>query len=141
LDRQQLLTSYTEKFIAHRRMWEAEWSRKDTIGLSSGQALMLMLLNLSGPQQAKDLIGNLAVSSGGVTSMADKLIDRGLLRRIKNQQDRRVVFFELTDEGRKLLKTVEQEWNHVMNTIFSVLSDAEVAILAHLFAKLVENKK
>jgi DNA-binding MarR family transcriptional regulator len=141
LDRQQLLTSYTEKFIAHRRMWEAEWSRHDTIGLSSGQALMLMLMNQSGPQQAKDLMGNLAVSSGGVTSMADKLIDCGFIRRTKSDRDRRAVYFELTDEGRILLETVQKEWNQVMNSIFSVLSDVEVAILSQLFAKLVEAKE
>jgi DNA-binding MarR family transcriptional regulator len=138
LNRQQMLNDYTEKFIIHRSMWEAEWNRTNSTGFSSRQALMLMILNNSGPQQAKELMGKLAISSGGVTVMSDNLIKRGLIQRNKNEQDRRGIFLELTDQGREFYLTIARDWNVVMNKIFGVLSDVEVAILRELFAKLDE---
>jgi DNA-binding MarR family transcriptional regulator len=141
LDRQQMLNDYTEKFLIHRLMWEAEWNRINTTDFSSRQALMLMILNNSGPQQAKELMGKLCISSGGVTVMSDKLIKRGLIQRVKNEQDRRGIFLELTDQGREFYLTIERDWNVVMNKIFGVLSDVEVAILRELFTKLDEAKQ
>jgi DNA-binding MarR family transcriptional regulator len=140
LDRHSWLTSYTEKFIIHRRMWEAEWVRLNKSGLSSSQALMLIILNKNGPQQAKDLIGLLAFSSGGITVISEKLIKMGFIRKVKIMQDRRAHFLEITAEGLEIYPVVMEEWNNVMDQVFSVLSDVEVAILAQLFAKLVYRK-
>lgn len=141
MDRQQMLKVYTEKFFIHRSMWEVEWNCTNTTDLSSRQALMIGTLNNYGPLQAKELMDKLAISSGGVTVMSDKLIERGLIQRIKNEQDRRSIFLDLTDQGRELYLTIERDWNVVMNKIFDVLSDVEVAILRELFTKLVEAKK
>jgi DNA-binding MarR family transcriptional regulator len=136
-----MLRGYTEKFFIHRSMWEAEWNCTNTTELSSRQALMIMMLNTSGPLQAKELMDKLSISSGGVTVMSNKLIERGLIQRVKNEQDGRSIFLELTDQGREYYLTIERDWNKVMNKIFGVLSDVEVAILRELFSKLVESKK
>jgi DNA-binding MarR family transcriptional regulator len=140
LDRQSWLTSYTEKFIIHRSMWEAEWVRLNKSGLSSRQALMLILLNKNGPQQAKDLMEVMVITSGGVTVISEKLIKMGFIRKVKIAEDRRAHFLEITAEGLEIYPVIREEWNNVMDQVFSVLSDVEVAILAQLFAKLVYRK-
>lgn len=120
-------------------MWQAEWAKSEK-GLSSTQALMLMILNAKGPRQAKDLMGALAVSSGGITVISDKLISLGLIRRVKQENDRRAVYLEITESGKALVPSLEADWNGVMDRVFSVLTDVEVAILLQLFTKLVDGK-
>lgn len=140
MNRQQLLFTYTEKIMAHTRMWDAEWNKESRCGLTSSQAKAIVLLKRLGPLQAKEVMVNLAFTSGGVTVLADKLIDKGLIRKLKDGSDRRAIILELTEEGHRLSQVVEEDWNRVMDKLFSVLSDVEVAILAQLFTKLVGGK-
>ncbi|TVX98276.1 MarR family winged helix-turn-helix transcriptional regulator [Cohnella terricola] len=139
MDRNGWLSTYLEKFVVHRKMWESEWQRSNKSGFTSSQAFMLILLYQKGPMQAKELMENLAVSSGGITVISDKLGQLGYIRKIKTEQDRRAVFMEITDEGRKAYPDIKEEWEGVSRRIFSVLSDVEVAIMAQLFSKLVDD--
>jgi len=140
LNRYGWLSTYIEKFVVHRRMWESEWQRSNESGFSSSQAYMIILLYQKGPMQAKELMENMAVSSGGITVISDKLDQMGYIRKMKGEKDRRAVFLELTDEGRKAYPDIKEEWDGVTRRIFSVLSDVEVAIMAQLFTKLVDDK-
>lgn len=47
------------------------------------------------------LSGDVAMTSGGFTKLADRLEEAGYLRRRPSDDDRRVVFLELTGEGRR----------------------------------------
>jgi DNA-binding MarR family transcriptional regulator len=136
LDRRELLNIYLDNFISHRNRWEAEWNRNNLSGLSSAQGTMLLLLRKLGPLQAKDLMGRLGVTSGGVTVIANHLIGKGLVTRSTGERDRRAAYFELTDSGRQLCDVVERQRNQVMDRIYAGLSNVEVAILGELFAKL-----
>jgi DNA-binding MarR family transcriptional regulator len=135
-----MLNQYTEKFMVHRKMWEAEWARNNRCGLSSFQAMAMIRIHKSGPLQAKQLIEYLAVSSGGVTVIANELIKRGFIRRIQHGEDKRGILLEITDQGREFCKQVEDDWNNTLNKTFSVLTEIEVAILLQLFTKLVDQK-
>ncbi|WP_169306640.1 MarR family winged helix-turn-helix transcriptional regulator [Cohnella pontilimi] len=138
MDRRKYLSTYLKNFFLHRKMWESEWTKRNRSGLTSNQAIVLLILYHSGPQQAKDLMGLLGVSSGGVTVIADKLIELGAVRRNKKEEDRRGVLLELTDKGRELFPIAEADFNGVMDHIFAGLTDPEVAMLAQLFGKLVD---
>lgn len=138
MDRTKYLDLYVEKFFLHRKMWEAEWAKTQENGLSSNQAIMLMILNEKGPLQAKDFMGVLGLSSGGVTVISDKLAELGFIRKTKDDRDRRAVNLEITERGRERIPHLRQDWVQVMETIFSPLTDAEVAMLAQLFGKLVD---
>lgn len=121
-------------------MWEAEWTRSNKSGLTASQAMTLMMMKKWGPLQAKDLMEYLALSSGGVTVTTDKLIEKGLIRKAKDGKDRRACILELTEEGQRMVPIVEGDWNAVMDEIFGVLSDIEIAILNQIFAKLAAGK-
>ncbi len=138
-DRRQLLDTYADKFIIHRKMWEAAWEKRNSTGLSISQTYMIALLK-DGPLQPKELMEQMAVTSGGVTVIANQLIRKGMIRRTKNDKDRRGVFLELTDEGREFYEVVKKERDDVMDEIFAVLTDIEVAILARIFTKLVDGE-
>jgi DNA-binding MarR family transcriptional regulator len=141
INRNKLLVSYSKNFMNHRRMWESEWTRCNTMDLSFGQFLILNFLATEGPKQSKELVEYFTITSGGITTISDKLLPRGLIHRVRNVgQDRRAVFLEITEEGRAALKKMEVVRDQLFKDIFAILTDAEVAFLDHIYGKLSEQK-
>lgn len=55
-----------------------------------------------------------ALSSGGFTKVADRLVDAGLIERIPSVTDRRVVQCALTDRGRDLAERARKECAEIL---------------------------
>ncbi len=74
--------------------------------LTLGQFDILATLRrhgVKGGLTPKQLLGNVALTSGGMTARLHKLEDAGLLRRMPDPSDRRGVVVELTAKGRKVI--------------------------------------
>ncbi|BBH24171.1 hypothetical protein Back11_55160 [Paenibacillus baekrokdamisoli] len=138
MNRHEQLYACSQMFVVHRRKWETEWNRHNAaLDLTATQASFLTLLKREGPKQSKELVERLGVTSGGVTTIADKLLERGLIRRSRDgQQDRRAVLLEITDMGLEVENHAQEVWWKVTDSIFSVLTDTEVAILKQIYTKL-----
>jgi DNA-binding MarR family transcriptional regulator len=73
-------------------------------GLTSGEyhALGKLVLTSDGRRSAGDLAANLELSSAAMTNRLDRLEKAGLVRRVRDEIERRSVQIELTAEGRAL---------------------------------------
>ena len=74
----------------------------DQFGLGRGEVGALSALRIAGPpfRLSPTRLGRgLMLSSAGVTSRIDRLERRGLVRRLRDPDDRRGVIVELTDQG------------------------------------------
>ena len=81
-------------------------------GLSSGEwhALGRLSRASNGRVSAGELAAKVELSSAAMTNRLDRLEKAGLVRRIPDENDRRSVQIEVTDEGRKLYeKAVEAQ--------------------------------
>lgn len=105
-------------------------------GLTHGQLGVLDALHHCGPMCQKDLGGKVLRSSSNVTVVVDNLERRGLVRRVRDVSDRRMVEVSLTAEGRKLLKRVFPTHVREIVEIFSGLSAKEVDRLGEICRKL-----
>lgn len=76
------------------------------------------------------------ITSGGLTQRIDRLERDGLVRRTKEQGDRRKVNVELTDKGRTLIDEVLQAHFEEQDKMLAGLTRAERAQLAQLLARL-----
>lgn len=142
INRNELLVSYSKKFMIHKRMWESEWNRNNTTELSYAQSLILNILDTEGPKQSKQLVDELSITSGGITSISDKLISLGLINRKRDiEQDRRGILLEITGEGRVMLESLKDVRDQTFNVIFSNLTDGEIAFLEHIYGKLNSTRK
>lgn len=76
--------------------------------------------------------------SPNTTRLMDKLIEKGLIHRTRCEEDRRVVFIEITPKGLDLLKVIDKEFT---GSIFmpKSLSDDEANLLSDLLDKLRED--
>ena len=75
--------------------------------LTMPQAKTMFLLHRQGPTRMGVLSEHLGRGLPSVTSMMDRLVKKGLVERVEDPSDRRVVACRLTDEGKR---AVERFW-------------------------------
>ncbi|MBI5258412.1 MAG: MarR family transcriptional regulator [Burkholderiales bacterium] len=86
-----------------------------------------------------ELARDVSLDPGAVTRALDRLEAKGLLRRVRSQQDRRVVKLELTPEGRELSKVVPTVLAEVFNAHLAGFTRAEWTTLIELLQRVVAN--
>lgn len=109
-------------------------------GLTTSQFGVLESLLHLGPLCQKEIAEKLLVSGGNITMVIDNLEKRGLVKRIRSDQDRRYFNIELTHKGKSLIKKIFPL--HVKNVVdeFSVLTPKEQLQLRFLCRKLGKGK-
>lgn len=80
--------------------------RLDEEGLTSTQFGVLETLFHLGPMCQRALGEKLLTSGGNVTTVIDNLEKRGLVQRVRSEEDRRFITVHLTDDGRSLISEV-----------------------------------
>lgn len=92
-------------FIARRqRFMTREWCRQ---AVSMTHVHVLLLLDIEGPLSMSRLAEQLDVSLPSTTGIVTRMEERRLVQRIHDEDDRRVVLVQLTDEGRSALERVD----------------------------------
>ena len=107
-DRQQLserLVELMERMSFHMRPRSlGGWQ---DLELTMPQARTMFLLHRQGPTRMGVLSEHLGRGLPSVTGMVDRLVNKGLVERVEDPSDRRVVACRLTDEGKR---AVERFW-------------------------------
>ncbi len=89
--------------------------RLNTHGLTSAQWGPLMHLQKSGTSTVADLARCLQLDAGATTRLLDRLEKKGLCKRVRSTEDRRVVRVELTPDGEAAIEEVPTVLAEVMN--------------------------
>lgn len=128
-----------ESFRQVRRQINAEWNTYNVHGLGLTHGRMLIILAESGAQKASALADQLLITCGGVTGIADRLIELGYVKRERGEQDRRVVMLDITDEGLKIVNLIETIRSKMMHKLFDGMSVADMEIGLKLFEQMSRN--
>jgi DNA-binding MarR family transcriptional regulator len=107
-------------------------------GVSSSDIGALLLLSLGLARSSAGLSKLLGVDPGFLTRMIDRLERQGLVRRDRNNPDRRVVNLTLTDAGRNVAARIAGIVPAVLNRRLSGFTPLEFAALCRLLRKLVD---
>lgn len=105
-------------------------------GFSGTEWGVLEYLYHKGPQPMCNIGEKILVTSGSVTYVIDKLEGRGLLRRRPCEEDRRVTFAELTEEGRALMAAEFPKHAQFIRETMAALSPREQEAASALLKKL-----
>ncbi|WIV18751.1 MarR family transcriptional regulator [Paenibacillus polygoni] len=105
-------------------------------GFSETEFAMLELLYHKGKIPMQQLSEKLLITSGGITYTADKLENKGLLRRVACPSDRRVTYAEITEEGSEMFHDVFPEHQKVIESTMTGLTDEEKREAIDLLKKL-----
>lgn len=102
---------------------EEEWS---DVELTVPQLRTLVLLR-QGPQRMGAVAEHLGTSLSSTTGMVDRLVDKGLMERVSDPSDRRVVACRLTPRGEG---EVERFWRIKHNSVVALAEHLEIEELA-----------
>ncbi|WP_155971396.1 MarR family winged helix-turn-helix transcriptional regulator [Paenibacillus sp. Soil522] len=138
-ERLELMRRLDESFRQVRKQINAEWNTYNVHGLGMTHGRMLIILAESGAQKASALAEQLLITSGGVTGIADRLIELGYVKRERGELDRRVVMLDITDEGLKIVNLIETIRSKMMHKLFDGMSEADMELGLKLFEQMSRN--
>lgn len=107
--------------------------------LTHAQWLPLFKLAMKDCDTVAALSRELELDPGAMTRALDRLEAKGLVRRERSTEDRRVVHLVLTDEGRKVARKVPPVMAEVLNKHLKGFSEAEWQQLLGLLGRMVAN--
>ena len=114
-------------------------SKVTALDLTAMQWGPLMLLGLGRARTAAELSRCIGVETSTMTRMLDRLEAKGLLSRKRCPDDRRIIWLELTDEGRHLAGKVPYLIAESLNQHLQGFSQQELDTLKSLLRRLAAN--
>ena len=128
-NREQLteqLVGLIERMSAQMRSRSpVEWSELE---LTMPQARTLFLLS-QGPQRMGRIASDLGCGMSSATSMIDRLVGKGLVRRAEDPSDRRVVACRLTAEGDEVVERFMRIGRMRMEAIAEAMTVEEIKVV------------
>lgn len=85
-----------------RRISEELRGHFGKLNLTFPQTLVLTLLDSDGPMPISALAKATGSANSTISGVVDRLEKSGLLRRVRSEQDRRVIFVEVTEKYREI---------------------------------------
>jgi DNA-binding MarR family transcriptional regulator len=111
----------------------------EPLDLTNAQWVPLFKLHQGHASTAAELARDCHIDAGAVTRMLDRLEDKGLVRRVRSSEDRRVVRLELTDEGRAKAQNIPAVLCQVQNAHLRGFSRDELDTLKGLLRRVMGN--
>lgn len=113
--------------------------RLDAHGLTSAQWGPLLRLRTAGRSTVADLARWLQIDAGAMTRLLDRLEKKGLCKRVRCTEDRRVVQVELTPDGEAAIVEVPAVLSEVMNAHLAGFSKTEWQALKTYLRRMLAN--
>jgi len=111
-----------------------------TLEISSAQFIVIAALALAETaRSASDLCKGISYDAGAMTRMIDRLESKGLIRRNRRPDDRRVVYLELTEEGSRAYPRMREVSMGVVNRFLRGFSQTEARQLEGYLSRMLEN--
>src|SRR5262245_27283307 len=104
--------------------------------LNMQELRLVECLGNEGPRLMRELAEHLSVAVNTVTGIVDHLERKGLVRRQRSDQDRRVIRVELTDPGRNTYQSLVEATLRFFRSMLGALTEDEQEIFLVLFRKI-----
>jgi len=96
-------------------------------GVTMSQCSTIMSVGKNPRMTMQALSQAMALANSTMTRMVDNLVRDGFIERIRDDQDRRIVYVVLTDKGRELFEQISQVMSQYYQTIVQNIPAAERA--------------
>ncbi|MEW2622856.1 MarR family transcriptional regulator [Streptomyces sp. NPDC048106] len=105
-----------EGFHATNEALVSELAERFNVGRGPAGVLLRLLTAPGHRMPMTRLAHEAGMSSGGFTKLADRLCADALARRVACEDDRRVTYLELTDEGQHTAQAISQAATEILST-------------------------
>jgi len=93
------------------------------------QLKIMLVLFLGGPERMGFLAGELGVSLATATGIVDRMVERDIITREDDPEDRRVVLCRLSETGQNMLSGLWQSARNRTKELLMVVPDAELNLV------------
>lgn len=122
---------------------DTQLARDEFLGpLEVTSAQLVVILNLAGKEcatSASELCKGISYDAGAMTRMLDRLETKGLVRRTRSPDDRRLVHLELTQAGKAAYPRLREVSMRVLNHSLRDFTADEARTLEDLLQRLARN--
>ncbi len=108
-------------------------------GLSAGQFFVLIMLSDEQGITQDTIAGRLLIDKGSIARAVNVLEDKGLVKRITDENNRRAVRLHLTETGEQLIPEVVRIYREWEEAAFSGLTEEEKVQAKLLLLKIAQN--
>ena len=120
----------------------APWERflKSEADLTASQYNVLRILRGAHPKSltAGEIGERTIAREPDITRLVDRLNDRGLVKRARSEEDRRVVEIEITAKGLQLLRTLDLPSQHMPRALIGHVGPRKLRQLSKLLAEVLD---
>jgi len=108
-------------------------------GLSVQELNVINIIGENEPCIMSEIAKHAVLSLSSVTVIVDKLVKAKLVKRIRSEEDRRIVSGSLTDEGRKIYHIQIEHIHEIIRKILNTLEPGEQDTFLKLFQKIARS--
>src|SRR5690554_6297224 len=111
---------------------------KEQIGsdLTNDQHYTLRYINKVGSCTSTELADVFEVKKSAITAIINRLYEKGLIERTRDESDRRLVYLTLSDKGSELFSKTEERVHKLVETIIGEFSEEEIVQFLKTYGKL-----
>ncbi|MFJ5769390.1 MarR family winged helix-turn-helix transcriptional regulator [Psychrobacillus sp. NPDC093180] len=115
-----------------------ERTKKDisNYNMHMSEFMVLEALYSKGKQTVRQISNAVLINSGSITYVMDKLERKKLLERIDCKEDRRVVYIQITEDGKRIMDDIFPKHQLVIEEIFSCISNQEKEVFINLLKRV-----
>ena len=111
----------------------------EEFSLTKVDARIIMVIQRNMALSKAELATHLSFEPASLTRSLDRLVDRGIIERKTDEQDKRFVRLQLTSTGDKLVKQYKQQVRKVWRAAFSGLSDESIENFRSVLETIITN--
>ncbi|MDR9791588.1 MarR family transcriptional regulator [Aeribacillus sp. FSL K6-2848] len=101
----------------------------------------LLLLNESGNMTIGELSNKMYLACSTITDLMDRMEKNNLVKRVKDEKDRRLVRIQLLENGQRVIEAALAKRQEYLREVLKNFSDQEIVQLEKLLAKLQQEMK
>jgi MarR family transcriptional regulator, organic hydroperoxide resistance regulator len=133
-DLDAILEAFVFLYAESRRVTR---SVAEQYGLTGSQLLVLNMLGPKGRVSLSDLSERIRAKNSTVTGIVDRMERDGVVLRRRSEEDRRVVYIELTAKGRKLADGATIDPMHLFRALLEDLPHRDALDLERIMMRMV----
>ncbi|WP_342666504.1 MarR family transcriptional regulator [Paenibacillus stellifer] len=112
------------------------WNKEFSENLGVSHILVLAHLNHNGKSRPSDIAKALGLTPPTLTHLSEKLVKKEFAVRLIDEEDRRIIYLEITKEGLNILNKAQEKGKDLRTKLFEKLTEDERQSLLATYDKL-----
>lgn len=131
-----ILSMISDLQSIHNKMKKSVHTYFRKFDLTPPQGMLIFLLNKNKSMKISEISKKMGLSNSTVSALVDRLEDHKMVERLRSEEDRRVVYVQLTPETSKSLISHDEVFEHMLGQALMGESQETVDHIAQSLATL-----